>query len=215
LVWIVVFAAFGRAVHRLLKVESHRMRFSHERPGQLAAGLISGLLAASALSMALVMMPPIEGAYFFAQASPIGELNRRGVKFYCGITFGERDPLTEWQMRAGYTWLMGRLGGGKRPEPVELEEFLNRFESRYTPVMPETEKFSELRNQLQDELRAALRKKENGIVPVESGGLETPPRWVDCFFCQHELGREHTDDIRERYANRRFYLHRGRARGRT
>ena len=76
LAWVLVIWGFEPFALEILKDTGRKMRFKHEREGQVCVGLISGFLVSCALCVNLVMLPPIEGIYLQNNSQPVLRLHR-------------------------------------------------------------------------------------------------------------------------------------------
>jgi len=136
-IWLAVFIVVERIARGLIKEKLSSMRFNQllAVPARLAIGLGSGILVSGFLSLTLIMLPEVEGAYINAGAHVVGGLHRKAARLYGAIdeAFSSRrgtaeELLRHTQVRAGLSWARSQVGELKE---LKGEDLVNRLEKRY------------------------------------------------------------------------------------
>ena len=131
-IWVLVLWGFEPFALEILKDTGRKMRFNHERAGQICVGLISGLMVIGALSVNLVMLPPVEGLYFQTSSQPICNMHRAAERIYGILTLSSTDAVTLAQMDAGGHWARERMPElRRRGDDRGAEQLIQTFGERY------------------------------------------------------------------------------------
>ena len=169
LLWIGVFAGVGYTARTMLGDTISAMRFDDRLafPGKVVAGLLAGYFLSSLLSLVMVTIPVIEGAYLRSDAQVVGRLHERAAAIYTLVATprGSREStedriLKRTQVRAGVWWAKANVGS---LDPSGQLEFVKKVGARYAGLI-DARTVAELRGLARDpaaeKAEAARRKAE-------------------------------------------------------
>ncbi len=169
LLWIGVFVGIGYTARTMLGDTISAMRF-HDNlalPGKVVAGLLAGYFLSSILSLVMVTIPVIEGAYLRNDAQVVGRLHERAAAIYARFAASRKSRkstedriLRRTQVRAGVWWAKANVGS--EPPSGQLE-FVEKVRARYAGLI-DARTVEELRGVARDpaaeKAEAARRKAE-------------------------------------------------------
>ena len=142
-VWFLVFVGIERIAQSVVGKDMRKMRFHGflAIPGKLVTGLASGFLVAGFLSLNMLMVPAIEGAFIQSEARVTADLPGRAAGLYSAFntSFGGNGPTRkallkrvrvpagkEWARTSGGSVSGGRQGNSSGTIATRLERFYNQ-----------------------------------------------------------------------------------------